>query len=264
VIAPLEAWPKAEQAALWALENDNQLPEVHAVLALLKMGAQWDWAGAERACQRALALNPSCAIAHDYYAEYWTAMGQHEQAIAAIKRAQELDPLSLIINCDVGCNLLRARRFEDAIEQLENTVEMDPSFALSHWALGLAYEGFGHYQEALTQFEKAFKRFEDGPPMLAAMGHTYAACGKTREARNVLGKLLDASKQRYVSAYDIAVIYVGLQDADQAFAWLCRACSERPFDLAYLKIEPRFDPLRSDSRFRDLLNQMGFPQQQPY
>ena len=257
---PPEVWPKARAAAIRALENDDQLAEAHAALALVQIGCDWDWAGAERECQRALDLNPNYATAHDCYAEYWTAMGRHEQAITAIRRAQELEPLSLIINCDVGCNLFRARRYQEAVEQLRNTIEMDSSFALAHWSLGWAYEARGLYPEALSQFEEAFKLFDDGPPMLTSKGHAFAACGNTGEAHKVLGQLLEICGQRYVSPYDLALLYAGLGEKAQAFDWLEKACQDRPFDLVYLKVEPRLDPLRSDRRFENLLQRVGLTQ----
>ncbi|MCI0423336.1 MAG: tetratricopeptide repeat protein, partial [Acidobacteria bacterium] len=257
VTLPSEVWPKAERAAIRALENDDQLAEAHAVLAMIQMGYKWDWSAAERECQRALALNPNYATAHDYYAEYCSAMGRHEQAIAAIKRAQELEPLSLIINCDVGCNLFRARQYEQAVDQLRNTIEMDPGFALAHWALGWTYEARGLFQEALAEFEEAFRRFDSGPLMLASMGHAYAACGNTCEALKVLDQLLEISRRRYVSPYDMALLCTGLGDKAQAFDWLEKACQDHPFDLVYLKVEPRLDPLRSDARFESLLQRLG-------
>jgi DNA-binding winged helix-turn-helix (wHTH) protein/tetratricopeptide (TPR) repeat protein len=257
VVRPLESWPKAKAAALQALEIDNRLAEAHAVLGWVQMAYEWNWSGAEREFLRAIALNPNCPTAHDYYAEYLTAMGRHDEAIAAIKRAQELEPLSLIINCDVGWNLFRAGRNQEAVKQHENTVAMDPSFALSRWALGCAYEVQGLYQEALSQFEEAFKLFDNGPPMLASLGHAYAACGDTRQACNVVSQLREISKQRYVSSLDMAQLYAGLGDKDQAFSWADRACVERPGPLIYLKVEPRLNPLRSDSRFRSLLHRLG-------
>jgi DNA-binding winged helix-turn-helix (wHTH) protein/tetratricopeptide (TPR) repeat protein len=254
---PLEAWPKAKAAALHALEIDNQLAEAHAVLALVKLAYEWNWSGAESECLQAIALNPTCAIAHDYNADYLTAMGRHDQAIAAIKRAQELEPLSLIINCDVGWNLFRAGRNQEAVKQLENMVAMDQSFALARWSLGCAYEVQGLYPQALAQFEEAFKLFDNGPSMLASLGHAYASCGDTRQAYKVVGQLREISDQRYVSPLDMALLYAGLGDKDQAFSSLERACVEKPGPLIYLKVEPRLDPLRSDARFKSLLHRLG-------
>jgi tetratricopeptide (TPR) repeat protein len=221
------------------------------------MGSEWDWPGAQREFSQALDLNPDCAMVHDYYAEYLTAIGQHDRALAAIKQAQELEPLALIVNCDVGWNLLRARRHPDAIRQLENTVAMDPSFALARWSLGCAYEAQGLYQEALAQFEQSFKLFDDGPPMLASQGHAYAAHGDIRRAQQVIDELIEISAERYVSPFDVALVYAGLDNKDQAFLWLEKACEDRPWHLAFLKVEPRVDPLRSDPRFKTLLHRLG-------
>ncbi len=254
---PLEAWPKAKSAALRALEIDSGLAEAHATLGLGRLGYEWDWPGSERECLRALALNPNCAIAHDYYADYLTAMGRHDEAIAAVKRAQELDPLSLIVNCDVGANLYRARQYQEAVRQLKNTVTMDPDFALAHWWLGCAYEIQGMYQQALAQLEEAFRLFNDGPPMLASLGHVYAACGERERAYKVVEQLHEVSRHRYVSPFDMALPYVGLGDKDEAFGWLERACVDKPWQLAFLKVEPRLDPLHSDARFKNLLRRLG-------
>jgi DNA-binding winged helix-turn-helix (wHTH) protein/tetratricopeptide (TPR) repeat protein len=253
---PLEAWRKAKSAALRALEIDDQLAEAHAILALIMMAYEWNWSGAERECLRALGLNPTCATAHDYYAEYLTTMGRHDQAIAAIKRAQELEPLSLIINCDVGWILFRAGNSHEAVKQLENTVAMDPSFALSRWALGCAYEAQGSCPHAVAQFEEAFKLFDNGPPMLASLGHAYAACGDIRQAHNVVSRLREISDRRHVSPLDMALLYAGLGDKNQAFSWLERACVEKSGPLIYLRVEPRLDPLRSDVRFKSLLHRL--------
>ena len=256
VAVPLEAWRKAELAALRALEIDDQLAEAHAVLALVRMACEWNWSGAERECLRAIALNPGCATAYDYYAECLTATGRHDEAIAAVKRAQEIEPLSLIINCDVGWNLFRAGRNQEALKQLENAVAMDSSFALSRWALGCAYERQGLYEEAQLQFEEAFRLFDNGPPMLASLGHAYAACGDSGRAHRAVNQLLEISQYRYVSPFDMALPYAGLGDKDQALGWLEKACSDRPWQLTYLKVDPRLDPLRSDTRFKTLLHRL--------
>ncbi|MGO8786023.1 MAG: winged helix-turn-helix domain-containing protein [Terriglobia bacterium] len=257
VVPPLEAWPKAKSAAVRALEIDNRLAEAHATLGLGRFGYEWDWSGSERECLQALALNPNCAIAHDYYADYLTAMGRHDEAIAAAKRAQELDPLSLIINCDVGANLYRARHYQEAVKQLENTITMGPNFALARWWLGCAYEAQAMYQPALAQFEKAFRQFDDGPPMLASIGHAYAVSGDRERACKVVEQLLEISRDCYVSPFDMALPYIGLGDKGEAFDWLDKACVDRSWQLAFLKAEPRLDLLRSDSGFTSLLQRIG-------
>jgi DNA-binding winged helix-turn-helix (wHTH) protein/tetratricopeptide (TPR) repeat protein len=259
VVAPLEAWPKAKSAALRALELDSGLAEAHAALGLVQLGYERNWPASERACLRALELNPDLAIAHDYYAECLSSIGRHEEAIAAIKRAQELDPLSLIIDCDVGANLFRARKYSEAVKQLENTVAMDPSFAVAHYWLGWAYEMQGMYQQALSRFEEAFTLFDNGPPMLASLGHAYAVCGDGERANKVVEQLLEISRRRYVSAFDMALPYAGLGDKDQVLGWLEKACLDRPWQLIYLKADPRLDPVRTDPRFKTLVHRLGLP-----
>lgn len=134
---------------------------------------------------------------------------------------------------------------------------MDPSFALSRWALGCAYEIQGLFEQALSEFEEAFKLFDNGPPMLASLGHAYAACGDTQQAYKVVDQLRELSRYRYVSPFDMALPYAGLGDKDQALDWLEKACMDRPWQLTYLIVEPRLDPLRSDPRFKTLLHRLG-------
>jgi DNA-binding winged helix-turn-helix (wHTH) protein/tetratricopeptide (TPR) repeat protein len=257
VVPPQEAWPKVKSAAMRALEIDNRLADAHAVLGLVQMAQGWNWPGAERESLRAIALNPNSASAHNYYAEYLSAMSRHDEAIATIKRAQELEPLSLIMACAVGWNLFRAQRNQEAVKQLENAVAMDPSFAVSRWVLGWAYEVQGLFEQALSQFEEAFKLFDNGPPILASLGHAYAACGDTQQAYKVADQLLDISRYRYVSPFDMALVYAGLGDKNQAFDWLEKACLDKPLQLAFLKVEPKLDPIRSDARFKSLLHRIG-------
>jgi serine/threonine-protein kinase len=259
-VPPEEAYPRAKVAAAKALETDDTLAEAHTSLAKAAHLYDWNWLAAERGFQRALALNPSYAPAHHWYAEYLAAMGRVDEAIAEKKRARELDPLSLIINSSEGWVLYFARRYDQAIEQLQKALEMDPNFAVAHLWLGWAYEQKGMYEEAIREFQKAVTLFKGSTYPIASLGHAYAVSGKRGEALKLLNELKELSKRRYVSAYDLALVYAGLGEKDQAFKWLEKAYEERYGWITMLKLEPRFDPLRADPRFQSLLRRMNFPE----
>jgi len=255
-VRPSEAMPKAKAAAKKALELDNTLAEAYASLAYASLHYDWDWQTAERQFQRAIELAPNYETAHQWYARYLTAMGRFDEAIAEVKRAQELEPLSLIINSAVGYAYYFARRYDQAIAESRKALEMDANFSRAHFNLGLAYEQKKMFPQAIASFQKAIAS-SGGPLMEAALGHAYAVAGRRAEAQEVLDRLIELSKQRYVSAYQIATIYAGLGETDQAFAWLEKAYGERNNWLAYLKVDPIFDGLRSDSRFAALVRRVG-------
>ncbi len=257
VASPQEVWPRAKAAAIKALNIDNELAEARAPLAVTRMGYEWDWEGAKRECQLALSHSPGYAMAHDYYAEYLIATGALEQAMAEVMRALALEPLSLVVNRDLGCVLYFMRRYEEAIEQLRNTVELDPNFGVGHWSLAWAYERNGMYKEALAELRKAIALSGGSARMIGEMGHAYAAAGKRGEAEKVLQELAAMSERRYVSPYEMAIVYTALGEKGRAFRWLEKACEHRPWALVYLKVEPKLDPLRSDPRFQKLLQRLG-------
>jgi tetratricopeptide (TPR) repeat protein len=256
-LSPKEAVTRAKAAAVKALQIDDTLAEAHTTLAGIRSTYDWDRVGAEREYKRAIELNASYATAHQRYSLYLMAMGRTEESLAEIKRAQELDPVSLSINTSLGWRLYFARQYDQAIEQYRKTLEMDSNFGRAHFNLGQAYEQKGMYEEAIAEFHKAFNFSRDRA--VAALGHAYAMSGKRREARKVLEELEELSKRRYISPYGIALIYTGLGERDQAFAWLQRACEDHSFGLNHLKVEPSLDSLRSDLRFRDLLRCVGLP-----
>ena len=176
-----------------------------------------------------------------------------------MKRAQELDPLSLIINAEVGLMYRYARQPDKAIEQLRKTIEMDQSFYFAHWSLGRAYVMKGAFSEALSEYQIA-RRLVDDPNILGMMGHTYAVSGRRDEALKTIDQLKEISKRRYVKANTFAEIYTGLGDKDQAFKWLEKSYEQRTPDLIFIAIDPIFDNLRSDPRFADLVRRVGLPQ----
>jgi len=258
-----EAHAKAREAAMKALELDDTLGEAHTALADVKTDYDWDWPGAEREFRRAIELNPGYATAHQGYGERVSALGWHEEALAEIKRALQLDPLSLIINDANGLILLRAGRDDLAIEQLGKTLEMDPNFALAHFDLGQVYLRKGRFAEAVAESQMASALSPDIAWYKGELGYAYARAGKSAEARKLLSELKSAqeehSKRMYVSWYDVAYIYAGLGEKDQAFACLEKAYEQHDARLVEAKVEVLFDSLRSDARFADLLRRIGLP-----
>jgi tetratricopeptide (TPR) repeat protein len=256
-LPPQEAFPRAKAAATKALEIDDTLAEAHASLAFARHHYDWDWSGAETEYRQALELNPSYATAHQWYAEYLTTVGRKEEAIAEIRRAQELDPLSLVIDANVGRLLYYTRQYDRAIEELQNTLRLAPNYFWAHVFLGMAFEQKGMYAEAIAEFQKV-AALSGGEPNVP-LAHTYAASGRTDDAR----KMLDALQQRYgedVESYFLGGIHAALGEKDEAFAWLEKAYDEHSFFLVFLPADPWFDPLRDDPRFQDLLRRLNFPE----
>ena len=260
-IPPREAMPKAKAAAMRALELDETLAEAHASLGRVLAAYDWDWTSAEKEYKRAIELNPRYATAHQWYGGYLAVMGRSNEALAERKRAQELDPLSLIINSELGMAFYYARDYDQAIEQFHKTLELDQNFPPGRAFLLAAYEQKGMYGEAIAEFKRAIpaKGISEVGLLRAGLGHTYAVSGKKSEARKVLAELKQLSEQGYVPAPSIALIYAGLGEKDQAFAWLEQGYEERAFQMQWIKIEPRWDSLRSDPRFQDLLGRLGVP-----
>ncbi len=252
-----EAMPRARVAALRALELDEGLAEAHTSLAFVRMHFEWDWPNAKSEFARALELNPGYATAHHWYAFWLIAQGRAEEALREIRLAQELDPLSLIINTDVGEMLYYARRYDAAIEQAGRTVEMDPGFALARRLLGVAYRAKGQFTPAIHELEAAARVSSGRVDVLASLGHAYAEAGRTQEARKVLDELEQASQHRPDMAYWIATILAGVGEKNEAFAWLEKSYQEHNGALILLQVAPELDPLRSDARFQDLMRRVA-------
>ncbi|HKP12324.1 MAG TPA: tetratricopeptide repeat protein, partial [Blastocatellia bacterium] len=255
--APDEAFPKARAAAARALQLDERLPEAHASMAFVTFGYSWEFAQADREFKRALELCPGYAVAHQWYAVYLAAMRRMDEAVAEIRRAEQLDPLSLPIVTSKGWIFYLARRYDEAHETLQKALELDRDFALAHRRLGQVYEARGMFAEALREYERCSQLAPDDVETQAALAHAYGASGEPERAREVIARLIDSAKGRYVPAYLIAVIHIGIGDADAAFAWLERALAERYGYLAYMNVSPVFDPLRQDERLSDLAARVG-------
>ena len=253
---PRDIYPKAEAAALQALELDDTLGEAHSTLGFCRLLFDWDFAAAECEYKRAIELSPNYANAHDGYSFYLKATGQHTAAIRECQRAQELDPLSLFATLSLGWAYYFARDYDAALTQTRKVLEMDTNFGFAHWHAGKVYLQKGMFPEAVIALRQALNLVGGTPPFISFLGHAYAKAGKPREARQMLAQLLRLAQKQYVSSYFIALIYLGLGETDQTFAWLEQAYEERSGFLAFINVEPMLDDLRGDARFEDLLERV--------
>lgn len=253
-LPPSEATaPRAKAFALKALTIDDTLAEAHATLGFISFRFDRDFPTAEREFKKALELDPSYAIAHQWFAFYLLTAGNQAEALNELNRARELDPLSLNINSGLGTFYYFTRQYDQAAEQLQKTLELDANFAEAHWILGLVYEQQNQIEKAAEQFE--FLQNKSGSrsvAVTASLAHLYVIGSKSNETRQMLNELLEKSKQTYVSAYDIAVIYAGLGEQNQALDWLEKANGEQSLRPAWAKFDPRLDPLRKSPRFQNL------------
>ena len=256
-IAPRDTMPKAEAAAKRALEIDDGLAEAHAVLADVEWSYDWDAASADSAFQRALLINPSYATAHQWYALYLSNIGKSEQAIAHINRAQQLDPLSLIIEVNVGWCYYIAHRYDEAIELLRKVEDSEPNFWVVHSTLGQTYLAKGDVTDAIRELELARSLSPETTRNIALLGDAYAIVSRRDEARQILEQLVSQSGKRYISPIYMGIVCIGLGQKDQAFNWLEKAYEERSDWMVLLRTEPVFDPVRSDPRFQDLLHRVS-------
>jgi serine/threonine-protein kinase len=255
-----EAFPKAKAAAQKAIEIDDSLAEAHAVLGFNALWYDWNWNEAEIEVKRALELNPNSADIHQFYAHVLSSTGRHAQALAEAKRSKELDPLNLRNNALEGQFLVHAGLADEALASLQKTFELDPSFWLAHLFASGAYIEKKMYAEAVVEARKARELSGVSTQPLAFLGYALAKSGKSAEARAELKDLLKRSTEQYVPPYAIALVYNGLGEPAEALAWLERGYKERDARMVFLKVEPRWNDLRGDPRFQDLLRRVGFPQ----
>jgi TolB-like protein/DNA-binding winged helix-turn-helix (wHTH) protein/Flp pilus assembly protein TadD len=256
---PKEAFPKARDAAESALKIDDNLAEAHASMAHIKFQYDRDWSGAEKEFQRAIELNSNYANAHQWYALTLMWRGRLEEALDQVKRAQELDPLSLVINANLGFILSGAGQYDQGVEQFRNTLEMEPNFAYAHYRLGQIYLWRGMLVEAVPELQKAVSLSRGSPRATGELGLAYARLGKRSEALKLVSNLKDLSKHRYVSPFDFAVIYGGLGHKKKTLEWLEKAYDERSTSLNMLKMSPAFSNLHSEPRFVELVHRIGLP-----
>jgi TolB-like protein/DNA-binding winged helix-turn-helix (wHTH) protein/Flp pilus assembly protein TadD len=255
VMPPKEAFPKAKAAAIKALELDGALGEAHNSLAFVLDGFDWDLDSGGKEFRRAIELNPGYATAHHWYAWHLSLLGRYDEAIAEMKKAESLDPLSLIINADLAELLVLAHSYDESIRQSRKTIEMDPNFALAHNQLAQAYLQKYMFNEAVAEMQIAVRLSADSPTCIANLARAYVAAGNKSEAIKLLSDLKKRSNSAYSNAAEIAMIYASLGDASQAMTWLDKGYEER-FNPGVL-LRPGFDPLRSDSRFQSLVRRIG-------
>jgi eukaryotic-like serine/threonine-protein kinase len=255
-ITPEEAYTKARVAALHALEIDENLSEAHVAMGGVLQNHAWDWAASEEHFRRAIAADPGNAGAYHWYSDLLSALGRSDEAVAAMRRAHALDPLSLTVNMSLGACLFYAHRYEDAVEQQRRTLELDPQFAPAHRMLGGALEQLGRLDEAIAEYKTAAALSND-LAATALLAHTIARAGRPDEARRIHAQLKEDAQRRYLSPYSEAAIYTGLGETDAAFERLEKAYAIRDRGMVWIKVAPRLDPLRGDPRFDALLRRMN-------
>jgi tetratricopeptide (TPR) repeat protein len=257
VLSPQDAFPKATAAAAKALALDDTLGEAHTSLAFALDLYAWDWQAAEAEYNQAIKLNPNYATAHQWYSWHLIMMDRNDDAIFELRKAQNLDPLSLIINADIADALCVARRYDEAVAQSEKTLRMDPNFAVAHYELGQALAQKHMYDRAIAEFHKAIALSKPSVLFVANLGYVYAVSGRKEEAIRIIDDLQSRHDHDPSADADIALIYVGLGDHDEAMKRLNKAYEAR-FKASIL-LRPAFDPLRYDARFQDLLHRIGLP-----
>jgi tetratricopeptide (TPR) repeat protein len=241
--------PKAQAYALKALELDRELPEPYVTLASIAAD-YWQWEEAEKQFKRALELNPNYGTAYQWYGEYLVHVGRLEEANNAVQRALDLDPTSRIINYWVAELFYLYRRYDEAITQCQKTLELDRDFVPAHLTLGMSYMQKGMYEESKAEFQKAFD-LSAAPRYLALLATAHAKSGNTQEANNILEALKKMIEEKRANAGDMSTLYTGVGNTVLALDWLEKAYEERSWVLLFL-VDPLYDGLRSDSRFRDL------------
>jgi TolB-like protein/Flp pilus assembly protein TadD len=260
VLAPAEICTKAASNAAWAVLLDDESAEAHTSLAHVKATQDWDWRGAEREFQRAIALSPRYATAHHWYAmSCLVPLARLDDAFEQLQQAQALDPVSSIISRDLAVTHYYKRDFELALEQCDHTIEQNPHFAAAYWTLGLVQDEREDFDEAIAAFQRAIQLSPPSPRIQGALGRTFARAGKSRQAHRILDELKEQSQRRYVSPFELASIYFALNQLEQGFQWLTKAFHDRCFELVAVKVDPKFDPVSQDPRFVTLCSQLGVP-----
>jgi TolB-like protein/Tfp pilus assembly protein PilF len=252
-----ELFPKAKANAIRALELDESVAAAHNALAAIHILYDWDWAGAEAECMRAMQLNPNEPVTHAHLGDYMSIQARHEEAIAELKLALELAPISSLYRGFFGLILYRARRYDESMMQCQKALEIDPNYANASWFMALCLEQKGQIPESIAYLEKAVS-LAPASHFRALLGRAYALAGERAKAQKILDELKALSKREYVSPFDIAVVYAGLGDRDSTFQLLEEAYQQRVFRIIELTL-PMFDNLRSDARWQDLVRRIGLP-----
>jgi tetratricopeptide (TPR) repeat protein len=263
IVSPSEAMPSARRAALKAIELDPNLAEAHASLADVLLHFDRDWQAADREYRRSIECNPDYALGYHWYANLLTARGQHEAAHIAIMQALEIDPVSVIIQVWAGVTAHLAHQFDEAVRHYRSALELDPHFIWAHMYMAQALEQQGNLKGALREFETTLQLSGGSNCVKAMKAHAYAVAGEKSSAREILSEIKRARSRKNLPSYDIAATYTALGESDHAVAWLNRACEERNMKLFTLTQDPRFDPLRQRSAFKEIVAQMGLQHNDP-
>jgi TolB-like protein/Flp pilus assembly protein TadD len=256
-MSPNEALPLGKKAVMKALAIDNTIAEAYAMQGFLYYWNDRDWSKTEQAFKHAIKLNPSNASVHQWYAEYLAAIGRHDEAIAEAKIAQKLDPLSPMIIYDLGEKLYYARRFEEVIAHCLESLELFPNFPWTLNLLGCGYRELSRFDEAVTEFQKAYTMSGGNNFFLGNLGLCYGLSGQTEKAKEILDDLIELSHQEYVSPLVLAYVYLGLGQWDKTFENLDAALEGKAYALMFLNVDADFDPIREDPRFQDLLQRLN-------
>jgi DNA-binding winged helix-turn-helix (wHTH) protein/TolB-like protein/tetratricopeptide (TPR) repeat protein len=258
VLPPNEAFPRAKAAAIEALQMDSSLAEAHATLGFAHFYYDWDGAAADKEFLTALQEDPNYAMAHSWRGFNLAVMGRMPEAMTEANLAQSSDPLSAIVGTNAAWVYCLAHQNDQAIQILKRVIEIDPNFPRAHFRLGNIYEDEGQYRHAISEYEKAVQLSNGDTYYQASLGHAYAMAGMTAEADKSLRRLELLSGERYVPAYGIALIYLGMGHKDDSFKWLQRASEDRSTSLVYMRVDPTLDSLRSDKRFPVLVQKTNF------
>ena len=257
--SPREVLPMARDAAIRAIELDATIAEAHTSLAHFLYQFEWDFPAAEKEFRRAIEVNPNDPNAHQWYSNFLSVSKRAEESFEQIRLARRLDPVNVITNADAGLAFYLAGQYDRAIEELNQSLELEGNFYLTHFDLGLALAAKGLFDQAMAEARIAMSLWPNDPHSIALFGYACARVGRRGEAEQVLEGLHALSQKRYVSALPIASLYVGLGKKEKALEWLEKAYEERAGFLVYLNVEPAFDPLRSEPRFQDLVRRMKLP-----
>jgi tetratricopeptide (TPR) repeat protein len=242
-----------------AMQLDSTLAEPHASLGFYNFYYGWDWEAAEQEFRTAIALNPNYALAYDWYAYYLTAMQRYDEAIVILQKAIELDPLSDPIHTDIGFSLYYSGNYEQAVEKLQATLNVNPQFGPAHLWLGRSYQQQKKYTQAIQEYKSTLDASPNWSVALAAIGNVYGVSGEKERAQNVVDALQTLSTKKFVTSYGMALVYMGLEEKEQVYAWLNKAYEERSNWLVWLKTDPRFNSIRSEKQFEELVNKVGLP-----
>jgi tetratricopeptide (TPR) repeat protein len=257
VLPPRESFPKARGAVLRALEIDEHMAEAYASLGFINCCLEWDWPTAEQNYLKAIALKPNYPTAHHWYGELLITAGRFDEGLVQLRMAQELDPLSLAINADLAAAFYYARQYDRSENHLENLLDLNSNFVRARVLLAKVLAQQAEYSKAIEMARSAVELSGDDPVAVAALAHILALAKQSREANEILDELQRSRKRRYISAGNIATIYIGLDKKQLAFDWLEKAYQNKDIEIVWLKVSPVFDPLRPDPRFTKLLERVS-------